>query len=366
MRTLTSLVCLALAIHSTNAKFECPTPVVCDPSLESEDYVNSAHYATSEQCQQACQIGHPYNPCKFFTWIPNAAPGVTNCFQMSACTEMSDPITGATSGAWSCDDEDIFCGPVADIPIFDDKKTVWTCDHNVHPYGNADLKIFQDVTCYTTCPSFKEYNGTKEERSDLVVASTCRFDRTTNQTGWSQADPGNVMDTAGNMIMAADMTPNPACGCEDLVLPGQVAEEDGKIWQCLYEPSNGIDTIIKDDNECQLICDQLVVFDLFCSEGMWSIDYLTSAEDIFCHGATDGYTEISTYWPTNPPPATTTTQAPSTSSAAAPTSTVAPTTSAAPTTTAAPTTSKAPTAAPTTTKAPQPTSASTAAPTTSA
>ena len=24
--------------------------------------------------------------------------------------------------------------------------------------------------------------------------------------------------------MAADMTPNPACGCEDLVLPGQVAE----------------------------------------------------------------------------------------------------------------------------------------------
>merc|ERR1711972_171220 len=179
-------------------------------------------------------------------------------------------------------------------------------------------------------------------------------------TGWSQADPGNVMDTAGNMIMAADMTPNPACGCEDLVLPGQVAEEDGKIWQCLYEPSNGIDTIIKDDNECQLICDQLVVFDLFCSEGMWSIDYLTSAEDIFCHGATDGYTEISTYWPTNPPPATTTTQAPSTSSAAAPTTTVAPTTSAAPTTTAAPTTSKAPTAAPTTdapttTKAPTPT-----------
>merc|ERR1711972_1183570 len=178
-------------------------------------------------------------------------------------------------------------------------------------------------------------------------------------TGWSQADPGNVMDTAGNMIMAADMTPNPACGCEDLVLSGQVAEEDGKIWQCLYEPSNGIDTIIKDDNECQLICDQLVVFDLFCSEGMWSIDYLTSAEDIFCHGATDGYTEISTYWPTNPPPATTT-QAPSTSSAAAPTSTVAPTTSAAPTTTAAPTTSKAPTAAPTTdapttTEAPTPT-----------
>ena len=76
MRTLTSLVGLALAIHSTNAKFECPTPVVCDPSLESEDYVNSAHYATSEQGQQACQIGHPYNPCKFFTWIPNAAPGM--------------------------------------------------------------------------------------------------------------------------------------------------------------------------------------------------------------------------------------------------------------------------------------------------
>jgi hypothetical protein len=70
--------------------------------------------------------------------------------KIPACNEMADPITGSQSGAWSCEDPEIFCGPIGDIPAFDDKKTVWTCDHNVHPYGDASKTIFQDTTCRTT------------------------------------------------------------------------------------------------------------------------------------------------------------------------------------------------------------------------
>ena len=142
MKTFISSSCLLLLASSVHAKFDCPAPVVCDPSLESEDFINSAHFLTDMDCQQSCQLGHPYNPCKFFTWVPNAAPGVANCFQMKACHAMSDPITGARSGAYSCEDPDLFCGAIADIPVFDERKTVWTCDHGVHPYGE-NLKIFQ-------------------------------------------------------------------------------------------------------------------------------------------------------------------------------------------------------------------------------
>ena len=67
------------------------------------------------------------------------------------------------------------------------------------------------------------------------------------------------------------------------MLNGTVQEEDGKIWDCTYDPEINQDgnTIISDENNCQLICDGLLVFDLFCAEGFWSIDYLDSAADIF-------------------------------------------------------------------------------------
>ena len=55
-----------------------------------------------------------------------------------------------------------------------------------------------------------------------------------------------------------------------------------------------------------------LVFDLFCSGGLWSVDYLEKAADIYCYngGSTDanGAVTLSTYWPpaptqnpTNPP-----------------------------------------------------------------
>ena len=95
-----------------------------------------------------------------------------NCYHMVACHEMSDPILGATSGAYSCEDETLFCGAIAEIPVFNPRRTVWTCDHSVHPYGGAELQIFQQTTCYTTCSSFRAGNGT--QRQDVVVTSTCR------------------------------------------------------------------------------------------------------------------------------------------------------------------------------------------------
>ena len=146
-----SLALLAiLSINQAMAKVSCRTPVVCDPSLESDISVNYFHIDTDVMCEQSCQISHPYNPCRFFTWIPNAQQGVPNCFQMKSCNEMADPISGSYSGAWNCTDPTIFCGPIGDIPAYDDKKTVWTCDNNVHPYGDADKYIFQDTTCRTT------------------------------------------------------------------------------------------------------------------------------------------------------------------------------------------------------------------------
>ena len=132
------------------SKITCKTPVVCDPSLESDVFIKATHMASIDLCEQSCSYGHPNNPCKFFTWVPNAAQQVPNCYQMTACNEMADPITGSQSGAWSCEDEELFCNSIGDIPAYNDRKTVWTCDHGVHPYGDATRHIFQDTTCRTT------------------------------------------------------------------------------------------------------------------------------------------------------------------------------------------------------------------------
>ena len=64
-----------------------------------------------------------------------------------------------------------------------------------------------------------------------------------------------------------------------MLLNGTVQEEDGKIWKCTYDPDGN--TIFSDDKDCQLMCNWLLVFDLFCAKGVLSIDYLNSAADIF-------------------------------------------------------------------------------------
>ena len=150
---------------------------------------------------------------------------------MRACNEMADPITGATSGAWNCDDPDIFCGPIGDIPAYDDKKTVWTCEHGVHPYGDSDRKIFQDTTCRTTCPSFEHSKGSLP-RYDLVVSSSCMWNSFTNSSVWSHASPATIVDSSGTKIVSAAANPTLGCGCRDLVLAGTVNEEEGKGFKC--------------------------------------------------------------------------------------------------------------------------------------
>ena len=53
--------------------------------------------------------------------------------------------------------------------------------------------------------------------------------------------------------------------------------------------------------ESALLCDGTLVFDLFCSVGQWSVDYLETAADIYCYGGgstdSNGSVTLSTYWP---------------------------------------------------------------------
>jgi len=299
MKVLAALLAI-LNIPLALSKIECKAPVVCDPSLETDISLGAAHFVDEDACQESCTIGHPFNPCKFFTYVPNAASQVPNCYKMTQCNEMTVPISGAKSGAWSCDDEEIFCRAIGEVPEYNPRKTTWTCDHNVHPYGDESLSIFQDITCRTSCPSFK-YGGGLLERYDITVSSTCVA--AGNSSVWGPASPAGVTTTAGETILTASDHPTPACGCEDLVLTGTVQEEDGKVFQCERTPEQNADgnTVITDDNPCFLSCDGFQVWDLYCATGEWSMD-LTSAAEVFCHNGggettTGAYTEISTFWP---------------------------------------------------------------------
>jgi len=215
---------------------------------------------------------------------------------------MSDPIHGSYSGAYDCDDDSIFCDSIGDIPAYDKRKTVWTCDHNIHPYGDSK-RIFQDTTCRTTCPSFEDGSG----REDVVVTSTCVVNEEDGKAKWGPADPAGVKDTDDVTIASASETPNPACGCRPMVLSGKIQEEDGKVFSCTTEPTYDEETdttTITEEMECALLCDGTLVFELFCSGGQWSVEYLQSAGSIFCYKntATGGTSlePISTYWPPAP------------------------------------------------------------------
>merc|ERR1711942_623491 len=91
----------------------------------------------------------------------------------------------------------------------------------------------------------------------------------------------------------------------DLVLNGTINPEEGKVFKCTNDDIE-VDgnTVINQDNDCALLCDGNLVFDLFCSVGQWSIDYLQTADDIFCYGggSTDnsGHVTLSTFWPPAP------------------------------------------------------------------
>ena len=135
---------VVLRFSLTLTQLSCQAPGVCDPGLETDIFLESHYLANITECESLCQIEHPSNPCKFFTWVPNNVP---NCYLLRACNNMAHHMAASISGAWSCDDSDIFCESIGDIPKYDDKKTVWTCDHNQHPYGEENTLVFQDITC---------------------------------------------------------------------------------------------------------------------------------------------------------------------------------------------------------------------------
>ena len=150
----------------------------------------------------------------------------------------------------------------------------------------------------SSCPSF-EYQTVQNKNADIVVTSTCMWDRATDTSIWGPADPNNVIDSSGTVIESALANPTPGCGCKDLVLPGTVSDEIGKVFECKTDPNYNGDTIISQDNECFLECDGMLVFDLYCSVGQWSVDYITSAADGYCfeERSTDAQVTLSTYWP---------------------------------------------------------------------
>ena len=91
------------------------------------------------------------------------------------------------------------------------------------------------------------------------------------------------MDTNNQIISSIEDTEYPHCGCETLNMTGIPGEEDGKVFHCDAPYMIGGNTVIDEDNSCQLFCDGDLMWHLFCSQGYWSVQ-IDSAQDIYCYG----------------------------------------------------------------------------------
>ena len=116
----------------------CTLPLLCDPSKNTIIHIDSTHVGNEVQCQDFCTTWHFVRGCNFYTFIPTALPGENNCHFLSECRNMGggQPI-GGRSGAWDCEDEQLFCPPIDKIPPVDRLNTVWTCEHGSHPFFRA-------------------------------------------------------------------------------------------------------------------------------------------------------------------------------------------------------------------------------------
>ena len=119
-----------------------------------------------------------------------------------------------------------------------------------------------------------------------------------NRSVWTMAEPANVMTSDGDLIVSALDNPEPHCGCKDLILAGAVKEEKGKEFVCMDDDivNDHGDTVITEDNDCLLLCDKTVEYELFCAMGKWTVDGLVSAADISCKADPD----ITTVLPLDP------------------------------------------------------------------
>ena len=175
-------------------------------------------------------------------------------------------------------------------------------------------EIFHLYSSCFRCPSF-QYQGDQQLSTEVVVTSTCKFNRTSGYAEWSPASPDNILDGHNTLIESAGKNPRPSCGCENLVLSGQVEDEAVKVFSCngLVVVNEDGDTVFKDDVECILLCAGLHLWDLSCMMGRWIPLGISSAKDISCFDPTtptgdpsdptastdaDNVVTLSTYWPT--------------------------------------------------------------------
>ena len=124
---------------------------------------------------------------------------------------------------------------------------------------------------------------------------------------WSPATPSDVTSVdGGTTITNPEETPTLPCGCADLVLEGEVVMQDdnGLELRCT-DPDiiSGGQTIFTQDNECALYCDRVLAWDLYCSQGVWSVTWLTQAADVWCYVTTQTTPDrvtLSTFWAPEP------------------------------------------------------------------
>jgi len=293
-------VLLYLLLPIVSAFNECESHIICDPS---KGFLASLDVFSFETCEQMCQFSHDATGpladtpgCEFYTmW---SRTGVKDdCYLLSECTSLEHAhAAGARTGVLNCQDQDKHCQGGGVIPPYNDKETIWSCDHDSWAYG--DNFVYPGITCTASCPSFT---------GGASVSTTCGFSGSKAEWG---APSAVITASDGTSITNPVENPTIACGCGDLVVEGEVVMEDDEYGlqltctdpQPSYDSGSG-ETTFSQDSECILLCDGLLAWDLYCSQGEWSVQLKTS-EDVRCYGGGGGAVTLSTWFP--PEPETTT------------------------------------------------------------
>ena len=132
------------------------------------------------------------------------------------------------------------------------------------------------------CPSYR-YKNDLSSAGQIVVSSTCKADEAISATTWSRAIPHDVVDTRDTIISTLEETQFPHCGCAPLNFTGIPDYEVGKVFHCDAPSIQEGNLFIDEDNSCQLFCDGILMWHLFCRNGYWSVE-LGGNSDIYCYG----------------------------------------------------------------------------------
>eukprot|EP00092_Neocalanus_flemingeri_P016283 GFUD01017628.1.p1 GENE.GFUD01017628.1~~GFUD01017628.1.p1 ORF type:complete len:313 (-),score=59.49 GFUD01017628.1:104-1042(-) len=298
---------LSLLVTVKASSLDCPIPVVCDPIVGI-----LASYITNNAatCEKICHysgagIGGGVMGCKFFTYW-NREGSKENCHFLTECSAAVH-APGAHSGLWSCADDTLSCAGAGEVPAYDDKATLWTCDYG-YAYG-GNTRVSAGATCSASCPSFLP-------EGSQSVSTTCEYSAAGGAV-WGTPTPPDVTAADGQTkITNPEENPTIPCGCADLVLEGEIEMQDDNGLQLTCtgtQPSIAEGkTTFTQDTECILLCDGVLTWDLYCSQGEWSVSDLNKADDVKCYGSGE-YVTLSTWFsPTTTIPAedTTTTVAP--------------------------------------------------------